>query len=92
MAKLLRDLDPGTPVRCGHEPVGEVRAVYATGESRVPEYLCIYWTLRGEETLVETDEVLNIEDDIVVLRSSREAYADLIAFDPAQDPLLWRLH
>ncbi|HEY8314445.1 MAG TPA: hypothetical protein VIG51_09765 [Candidatus Baltobacteraceae bacterium] len=93
MAKLLEDLDPGTPVRCGDGVVaGEVRAVYSTGESRMAEYLCVYWTARGEETLVPTDEVLTIEDGAVVLRLTLQGYADLVGFDAASNPLLRRLH
>ncbi|MDQ2872013.1 MAG: hypothetical protein M3R35_02660 [Candidatus Eremiobacteraeota bacterium] len=91
MAKRLEDLDPGTPVRCGGEAAGEVRAVYSTGESKVPEYLCVYWTGRAEETLVSTDEVASIEDGVVLMQSSLSAYADLVAYDPARNPTLRRL-
>ncbi|MGZ3499525.1 MAG: hypothetical protein ACXWNK_04450 [Vulcanimicrobiaceae bacterium] len=92
MAKLLEELDPGTPVRCDDGPIaGEVRAVYSTGESRGAEFISVYWTARGEETLVPAEEVLNIENGVVVLRSSLQAYADLVAVDPSRNPLLRRL-
>lgn len=92
MAKLLEELDPGTPLRCDGGPIaGEVRAVYSTGESRGAEFISVFWTARGEETLVPAAEVLTIENGIVVLRSSLQAYSDLAAVDPAKNPLLHRL-
>ena len=70
--------------------VGEVRAVFAMGETRVPECLLIYWYDTKEETLLDADEVLSITDDGVVLRSRRKMYDVLPAYDP-ENPRLKRL-
>lgn len=93
MARLLENLEPGTPVRAEDGTlVGEVRGVYSMGESRVPEFLSVFWLDRGEEALLPTDEVIAIDESGVLLRASRAAYTDLIAFDPRRNPLLRRLH
>lgn len=92
MPRLLEDLQGGTAVQAANgEPVGEVRAVYGSGESRGAQYLLVYWSGRGEETLLNADEVSTITDSGVVLRSSGSTYADLPAFDPSVNPLLHRL-
>ena len=93
MARMLENLEPGTPVRAADgQPVGEVRGVYTTGDSRMAEYLAIFWTGRGEEALIPTEEVLTIDDEGAVLRSSARAYTDLVAYTPDRNPLLHRLH
>ena len=92
MPRLLEDLQPGTAVQAANgEPVGEVRAVYSLGESRAAEYLLVYWTERGEEALLKTDEVSTITDEGVVLISNGSNYTDLPAFDPSANPMLRRL-
>lgn len=91
MTKHLEELDPGTPVVCQEGQVGEVRGVFSIGESRMPEYLSVYWNSRAIEVLLSTDEVLSIESRGVVLQSSSEAYADLPTFDPASRPTVRRL-
>ena len=93
MARMLENLEAGTPVRAADgQSVGEVRAVYTTGDSRVAEYLAVFWNERDEEALIPTEEVLTIDDGGVVLRSSARVYADLVAYTPDQNPLLHRLH
>lgn len=92
MPRLLENLTPGTPVVTVSEGnVGEVRGVFASGETRVPQYLLIYWHDTTEETLLDANEVLSITDDGVMLRSARKMYEVLPAFDPQGTPLLRRL-
>lgn len=92
MSKLLEDLQPGTPVLASNdEPLGEVRAVYGSGESRGAQFLLVFWTGRDEEALLNVDEVDRIGDTGVVLRSTRLTYADLPAFQPSANPVLHRL-
>ena len=92
MPRLLEDLRPGTPVRDSNEAqIGEIRAVYGSGDARTAEFLLVYWTDRGEEALVPADEAMNIDDSGVTLRQTAIAYADRPAFDPKANPLLHRL-
>jgi hypothetical protein len=92
MPRLLEDLHPGTPVRdSGGSTIGEVRAVYASGESRGAEFLLVYWTARDEEALLPADEAMQVDDRGVTLRQSADAYNDRPAFDPAANPMLHRL-
>ncbi|HEX5275582.1 MAG TPA: hypothetical protein VFW34_09935 [Candidatus Rubrimentiphilum sp.] len=92
MPKLLENLVHGTPVLSSMEGVlGEVRGVFALGETRIPECLLILWNDTKEETLLDADEVLSISDDGVVLRSGREMYKVLPGYDPQTNPLLKRL-
>jgi uncharacterized protein (DUF433 family) len=92
MTRLLEDLQPGTPVFDGEGTrVGEIRAVYASGEARGAEFLLVYWDRRGEEALVPADDVAEMTDAGVVLMSSAATYDELAAFDPAANPALHRL-
>ena len=92
MPKLLENLPYGAPVRSATEGVlGEVRGVFAIGETRVPESLLIFWNDTKEETLLDADEVLSISDEGVMLRSARETYKVLPGYDPKTNPLLKRL-
>jgi hypothetical protein len=91
MPRLLENLAHGTPVLSATEgKLGEVRGVFAIGETRVPECLLVYWLDTHEETLLDADEVITITDDGVMLRSARKIYEVLPAYDP-QNPLLKRL-
>jgi len=93
MPRLLENIDPGTSVRSADgEVLGDVRGVYSTGDSRVAEYLCVFWNRRGDEALLPTEEVLTIDEEGVVLRSSARVYTDLVAYNPQSNPLLHRLH
>ena len=92
MPRLLENLEHGTPVVSASEgKVGEVRGVFAIGETRVPQCLLIFWDDTKEETLLDANEVLAISDDGVVLRSIRKMYEVLPAYDPQSSPLLHRL-
>lgn len=92
MPKLLENLAHGTAVLSATEgKLGEVRGVFAIGETRVPECLLVYWNDTKEETLLDADEVLSITDDGVVLRSLRKMYEVLPSYDPQSNPLLTRL-
>lgn len=91
MPRLLENLAHGTPVLSATEgKLGEVRGVFAIGETRVPECLLVYWSDTLEETLLDADEVISITDEGVMLRSARKIYEVLPAYDP-QNPLLKRL-
>jgi len=91
MPRLLENLAHGTPVLSATEgKLGEVRGVFAIGETRVPECLLVYWSDTQEETLLDADEVITITDEGVILRSARKIYEVLPAYDP-QNPLLKRL-
>jgi hypothetical protein len=92
MPRLLEDLKPGTTVRdSSGSAIGEVRAVYGSGNARTAEFLLVYWTLRAEEALVPADEAMNVDDGGVTLRQSAESYNDRPAFNPSANPLLHRL-
>lgn len=92
MPKLLENLEHGTPVLSATEgKLGEVRGVFAIGETRVPECLLVYWDDTREETLLDADEVMSISDDGVLLRSARKMYEVLPSYDPQSNPLLKRL-
>jgi hypothetical protein len=92
MPRLLEELSAGTPVRDNTgAQVGEVRAVYGSGDGRGAEYILVYWTQRGEEALIPADEAMNVADDGVTLRQSGAAYGDRPAFDPSANPLIHRL-
>lgn len=92
MARLLEDLEPGTPVKTDDGAVaGEIRGVYASGEARDAQYLLVYWHERAEEALVDADEVMHLGDDGVTLHSSWLVYRDLPAFAPQDNALLRRL-
>lgn len=92
MPKLLEELQSGTPVR-SHDgtQIGEIRAVYGSGNARVAEFLLVHWLKRDEDALVAADEVTNVDDDGVLLGHSEAAYEQLAAFDPSANPLLHRL-
>ncbi|HZZ64054.1 MAG TPA: hypothetical protein VFE17_01020 [Candidatus Baltobacteraceae bacterium] len=92
MARLLEDLPAGTRVfDDDHSPVGEVRAVYGSGEGRLAEFVLVHWSKRGEAALVPADDVTAIEDDGVILVHKEGAYDGLAAFDPSANPSLHRL-
>jgi len=92
MPRLLEELQPGTPVLdMNGSAIGEIRAVYGSGDAQTAEFLLVYWTERGEEALVPADEAMHVDDNGVSLRQSAASYADRPAFDPASNPLLHRL-
>ncbi|HET7815887.1 MAG TPA: PRC-barrel domain-containing protein [Candidatus Baltobacteraceae bacterium] len=92
MATLLEEVTPGTPVvdRTG-ESLGEVRAVYGSGEGRLAEFVLVFWTARGAEALVPADDVESVSGGRVTLMGSAASYESLAAFDPSANPQLHRL-
>ncbi|MBV8689678.1 MAG: hypothetical protein JOZ59_06190 [Candidatus Eremiobacteraeota bacterium] len=91
MKKRLEELDPGTAVFIDDRQVGEVRAVYAGGEGKLPEYLTLYCNSRDAELLVPANEVLSLEDRGVILAGPAQSYANLMTFDAASRPGLRRI-
>ena len=92
MPRLLDQLEPGTPVLANDGlRVGDVRAIYGSGDARVVEFLLVHWTERDEDALVGADEVTTVGDDGVTLGKHAASYADLPAFDPSANPVLHRL-
>lgn len=89
---LLEDVAPGTPVidRAG-ESLGEVRAVYGSGEGLIAEFVLVFWTARGEEALVPADDVESVSGGQVTLMGSGASYESLAAFNPSANPQLHRL-
>ena len=93
MKKRLEEIDPGTPVFCEDTPVGEVRAVYCIGDSKLPEFLNVYWNPRSAEVLVPTNDVSDITEDGVYLQGTLSSFDDLATFEnEAKHPTLRRLH
>ncbi len=91
MSKLLEKLQPGTPVFVGENVVGEVRGVYGVGESKLAEFLHVFWTSEQAEVLVPTAEVQDIETRGVLLQGTLETYRDLAQFDAPSRPGITRL-
>ncbi len=92
MPRLLEELQPGTPVLANDgTQVGEIRAVYGSGNARVAEFLLVLWNKRGEEALVGSDEVTNVTEHGVLLARNEASYEQLASFDPSANPMLHRL-
>jgi len=92
MARLLEDLDPGTPVFLSETCVGYVRGVYAEGAARLAEYLLVEWTDRNVDVLVPTKEVASLEDrGVILLGEEPRIYVALPAFDAANYPTIRKL-
>lgn len=92
MPRLLEELRPGTPVCDSNgSAIGEIRAVYGSGNARTAEFLLVFWNGRGEEALVPADEAMHVGDEGVTLRQSAASYDDRPAFNPSANPLLHRL-
>ncbi|HLI94497.1 MAG TPA: hypothetical protein VKT72_00240 [Candidatus Baltobacteraceae bacterium] len=92
MPRLLEELQRGTPVLDSNgSQIGEIRAVYASGDARTAEFLLVYWNARGEEALVPSDEAMQVDDRGVTLRQPAEWYDDRPAFNPSANPLLHKL-
>jgi hypothetical protein len=92
MARTLETLEPGTPVYAGATRVGEVRGVFAEGESRMAELLVVHWDARGEEVAIPAIEVLSVDDGAVqLIRQESDQYQDLAPFDAARFPTMKKL-
>jgi hypothetical protein len=92
MSRRLETLAPGTPVICGEQRVGTIEGVYTEGDSRLPEYIAVAWTSRGETILVPTRDVESLEERGVILQSADPVVYETIAkFDPKQFPTVKKL-
>ncbi len=93
MARTLESLDPGTPVFAGSTRVGDVRAVYADGDSRSAALVVVSWDARGGENVaVPSTEILSVTDDgVQLMRQESDQYADLAPFDASSFPTLKQL-
>ena len=93
MARTLESLDPGTPVFAGSTRVGDVRAVYAEGESRSAEIVVVSWDARdGENVAIPSTEILSVNDDgVQLIRQESDQYADLAPFDASRFPTMKQL-
>jgi hypothetical protein len=92
MARLLEDLEVGTPVYLGDDRVGEVRGVYAEGAARLAEYLAIFWSKRATEVLIPTNDVAAIEEKgVILMGDDARAYADRPSFDEASYPTIRKI-
>ena len=93
MARTLESLDPGTPVFAGSTRVGDVRAVYAEGDSRSADLVVVSWDARdGDNVAIPSTEILSLtEDGVQLMRQEPDQYADLAPFDPASFPTMKQL-
>ncbi len=89
MAHTLEALTPGTPVFCGDTRVGDVRALYGQGHSRIPALIVVHWSYGGrtDDVAVPTDEVESVSDrGVELMQADPEQYATLASFDPSRFP------
>jgi hypothetical protein len=93
MARTLESLDPGTPVFAGNTRVGDVRAVYAEGDSRSAELVVVSWDARaGDDVAIPSTEILSVDDSgVQLIRQEADQYADLAPFDAARFPTMKQL-
>ena len=93
MARTLESLDPGTPVFAGSTRVGDVRAVYAEGDSRSADLVIVSWDARnGENVAIPSTEILSVTDDgVQLIRQESDQYADLAPFDASSFPTMKQL-
>ena len=92
MARLLEDVELGTPVFLGQSSVGDVRGVYAEGNARLAEYLAVHWNERAVDILIPTKDVASLEaKGVVLMGEDPRVYSIMPAFDPAVHPTIRRL-
>jgi hypothetical protein len=85
MAHRLEALTPGTPVIVGATRVGEVRGVYADGDSRAVSLVAVYWTSRDQVVALSASDIETVDDSGVVLIGGETAtYEKLAPFDPTE--------
>jgi hypothetical protein len=91
MARTLETLDLGTPVYCGEERVGEVRALYAEGSARSVEWVVVRWDSRGD-VAVPSIEIGNVDDrGVTLIQSDPRDYDSLPAFNEERFPTVRKL-
>ncbi len=92
MARLLEDIEPGTPVYMNESHVGSIRGVFAEGDARLAEYVLVEWTERAEDVLVPTKEIATLEaKGVVLMGEDPQAYVAIPAFNAANYPTIRRL-
>ncbi|HEX3468360.1 MAG TPA: hypothetical protein VHT05_09810 [Candidatus Elarobacter sp.] len=92
MARILESLEPGTPVYAGETRVGEVRGVFADGDSRSASLLMVKWDATGDEVAVPATEVQDVtERGVELMRREADQYADLAPFDADRFPTMKRI-
>jgi hypothetical protein len=92
MARTLETLEPGTPVYAGATRVGEVRAVFAEGDSRMAEIVVVHWDARGEEVVIPATQVLSVDGTgVQLIRQESDQYKDLAPFDAERFPTMKKL-
>jgi hypothetical protein len=91
MVRTLENLEPGTPVFCGEERVGEVRALYAEGSSRAVEWVVVDWLARGP-VAVPAIQVGGIDErGVTLMQQAPHDYDDLPAFSEVRFPTVHKL-
>ena len=92
MARTLETLEPGTPVFCGDQRVGEVRATYAEGNARAVEWVIVQWTSPPREVAVPATEVQSLNaEGMVLMHQDPHFYNELASFSEARFPTVRRL-
>jgi len=89
MAHTLETLTPGTPVFCGDTRVGDVRALYGEGQSRIPALIVVKWSYgeRTDDVAVPTAEIETVSDrGVELIQTDPEQYASLASFEPSRFP------
>jgi hypothetical protein len=91
MARTLETLDLGTPVFCGEERVGDVRALYSEGTSRAVEWVVVNWVSRGD-VAVPAIEIGSVDDHgVTLIQSNPGDYDSLPAFNEERFPTIRKL-
>jgi hypothetical protein len=91
MVRTLEKLEFGTPVYCGEQRVGDVRAIYAEGSARSVEWVVVSWEGRGD-IAVPAVEVESIDDrGVELIQSDPHFYDDLSPFSEDRFPTVHKL-
>jgi hypothetical protein len=91
MARTLETLNLGTPVYCGDERVGDVRALYAEGSARAVEWVIVDWAARGK-VAVPAIEIGSLDDrGVTLIQSDPRDYDSLPAFNEERFPTVRKL-
>jgi hypothetical protein len=92
MARLLEDIELGTPVYLGESRIGSVRGVYAEGDARLAEYIAVQWTSRAVDVLIPTKDVMSLDEKgVVLMGEDPRTYASMPAFDESVHPTIRKI-
>lgn len=92
MARTLETLTAGTPVFCGEERAGQVRALYTEGSSRAVEWVVVHWDAENRDIAVSANEIESVTDDgVSLMHADPRLYAELPTFDEARFPTAHKL-